>query len=673
MIKFLLLCLCHLSLICNSQVSFQEKIDESYDSMGKDIIKLNDTTYLVTYSIESSNPFLWNSIILKMNVNGTIIWKKKYTITGYAKETSAIVLNSGGFLLLNGDNDNAVRVSKLDDNGNIIWNSGFHCNGLGVSVKGIEATDGSYVFSVQNGQGLVLVKMDTIGNIVWHCSTQGVGWSGSSSTWISKSGISETSDGGFVGVSLTTAGDMFSGEYKSIVTKVDNNGIMLWTRVIGGLDNDTPTDLLVTNDNSIFVLLHSLSYGVGGEDVLLTKFDQTGNVLWSKTYGSSGDQIGLSLKQYDDSSIVIIGATGVGTSWDNNKGMLIKIDLEGNLIWSKKINKKLMIHDCEVTATGNILLAGSLFENSSDFIPFIASCDGTGYCGCDTEPLILTVETQDVHINYNYGTISIVTLAPTMTYKSEEIVSSTVICTWDPYFLQVSGDSLICKDDSVTLTAINDSFFQWATSAEPEYIFSNDSIIIVAPNVTTTYLVYGSSDTVSYTVYVDSIPNINLGNDTTICIGDNLILLSSLSNFTGSILWQNNSTQADLIVEDSGLYWVQAVNLCGIEYDSINVFIIDCDVPIEPLIIEIPNVFSPNNDGLNDTFVPISLSGIKSAEIVILNRWGNVVYQSKDLLIGWDGKSNGSECSNGVYYWNINYEDKEFKNYSQDGFLTLTR
>lgn len=673
MIKFLLLFVCYLPFICNGQVSFQEKIDEPYDSMGKDIIKLNDTTYIITYSTETVNPGVWNSIILKMNINGTIIWKKRYSVTGFITETSAIVLSTGGFLLLCGATSNSVKVTKLDDSGNIIWNSGFNCNGFGTSVKGIEATDGSYVLSVESGQGLVLVKMDILGNIVWHCSTQGVGWFGNSSTWIFKNGISETSDGGFVGVSLTTAGDAFSGEYKGIVTKVDNNGSMLWTRVIGGLNNDTPTDLLVTNDNSIFVLLHSLSYGVGGEDVLLTKFDQTGNVLWSKTYGSSDNQIGISLKQYDDSSIVITGATGVGSSWNNNKGMLIKIDLEGNLIWSKKINKKLMIHDCEVTSSGNIILVGSLFENMSDFIPFIASCDATGFCGCDTEPLSLSVENQDVHINYDYGTISIVSLISTMTNKSDEMVSPTIICTWDPYFLQVSGDSIICKDDSVTLSAVNDSFFQWATSAEPDNIFSNDSIITVAPNVTTTYLVYGSSDTVSYTVYVDSIPNINLGNDTTICIGDTLILLSSLSNFSGSYLWQNNTTQADLIVQDPGIYWVQATNLCGIGYDSINVIIIDCDIPVEPIIIEMPNVFSPNNDGLNDFFVPVTISGIKSAEIVILNRWGNEVYQSEDVLTGWDGNSSGTECSNGVYFWKITYIDKDLKSYSQNGFLTLTR
>lgn len=672
MLKYIFLLISSLPLVCSSQVSFQETVDENFSTMDKDIVKLNDTTYIVTYSIETANFPEWNSVILKMHTNGSIIWKKQYLGTGWASYTSAVVLSTGGFLLISADDANAVRVSKLDDLGNIVWNSGFNCNGSGISIKGLEASDGTYVFGVLNGQGLVIVKMDNLGNLIWHNSTQGSGWSGSASTWIMKTGFSETSDGGFVGIAMTTAADLFSNNYKGIVTKVNNNGALMWTRVVGGQNNDTPTDLLVTNDNSIFVLLHSLSYGVGGEDVLLTKFDLAGNVLWSKTYGSSGHQIGLSLKQYDDSSIVITGATGVTPSWNSINGMLIKIDLDGNLIWSKKINKKLMFHDCEVTSSGNVLMAGSIYVNSTSFIPFITSCDPTGYCGCDTEPLSLTVETNDVHINYEFDNLSIVTSTPTFNSKSDETVSNTIICVWDAYFLQVSGDSLICRGDSVTLEAFNDGSFQWATSAEPFNIFSNDSIITVAPAETTTYFVYGSSDTVSHTVYVDSIPNIFLGNDTTICIGQELLLQSSLVDFSGTYQWQNNSTQSELIVNDQGLYWVQATNLCGTKYDSINVTISNCEIPIEPVFLEMPNVFSPNNDGINDTFVPVTMSGIKSAKIVILNRWGNVVYR-KDELSGWDGKSNGLDCTDGVYFWNIIFIDNDSNYNSMEGFLTLKK
>ncbi|MBN1339188.1 MAG: gliding motility-associated C-terminal domain-containing protein [Bacteroidales bacterium] len=72
---------------------------------------------------------------------------------------------------------------------------------------------------------------------------------------------------------------------------------------------------------------------------------------------------------------------------------------------------------------------------------------------------------------------------------------------------------------------------------------------------------------------------------------------------------------------------------------------------IEEFKIEIPNIFTPNGDGKNDEFQPKELSGIEDFKIVIFNRWGAVVHEMTSMNDPWDGKSNGIECSNGVYFW----------------------
>ena len=88
---------------------------------------------------------------------------------------------------------------------------------------------------------------------------------------------------------------------------------------------------------------------------------------------------------------------------------------------------------------------------------------------------------------------------------------------------------------------------------------------------------------------------------------------------------------------------------------------------------EIPNVFSPNGDGKNDTF-KISLGVVSEYSIVIYNRWGQEVFASNDVKNSWGGTvKSGSEAEAGVYYFIINYkspngESKEVKNY-----LTLVR
>lgn len=89
------------------------------------------------------------------------------------------------------------------------------------------------------------------------------------------------------------------------------------------------------------------------------------------------------------------------------------------------------------------------------------------------------------------------------------------------------------------------------------------------------------------------------------------------------------------------------------------------DYCVELPEIEIPNVFTPNNDGVNDLFKPVVFKGMESGNMVILNRWGNVIYESNDLSNGWDGTFQNKPVSDGVYFYKIHYktifEDEEVK------------
>lgn len=68
---------------------------------------------------------------------------------------------------------------------------------------------------------------------------------------------------------------------------------------------------------------------------------------------------------------------------------------------------------------------------------------------------------------------------------------------------------------------------------------------------------------------------------------------------------------------------------------------------------ELPNVFTPGNDGMNDFFKPFPYQYVESVEMKIYNRWGNLVFESKDPDIMWDGKNQkgGKLSSDGVYFY----------------------
>lgn len=85
--------------------------------------------------------------------------------------------------------------------------------------------------------------------------------------------------------------------------------------------------------------------------------------------------------------------------------------------------------------------------------------------------------------------------------------------------------------------------------------------------------------------------------------------------------------------------------------------------------LEIPNVFTPNQDGAND-FYTVTGKGIIEYNIVIVNRWGNVVYESNDITTSWDGTSNGNPCVEGVYFYIIKAKSST-QEYNKQGHITL--
>jgi gliding motility-associated-like protein len=88
--------------------------------------------------------------------------------------------------------------------------------------------------------------------------------------------------------------------------------------------------------------------------------------------------------------------------------------------------------------------------------------------------------------------------------------------------------------------------------------------------------------------------------------------------------------------------------------------------------ITIPNAFSPNGDGINDLFSP-GTENLKSYSCTIFNRWGNQVFNSDEVSRSWDGKYNGCECPEGVYYYIIEANGLDGKQYRQSGFVMLMR
>tara|TARA_B110000211_G_C14066443_1_gene547869 strand:+ start:543 stop:1481 length:939 start_codon:yes stop_codon:yes gene_type:complete len=114
-------------------------------------------------------------------------------------------------------------------------------------------------------------------------------------------------------------------------------------------------------------------------------------------------------------------------------------------------------------------------------------------------------------------------------------------------------------------------------------------------------------------------------------------------------------------VWDSGLS--TSADICIVNKNTIsngNDFVLD-KISFEPLNFTMPNLFSPDGDGINEVFTPISFAGINTYNLNIFNRWGRkmATITEKDMdTPEWNGKTSngdGAECHSGVYYWTITY------------------
>ena len=91
------------------------------------------------------------------------------------------------------------------------------------------------------------------------------------------------------------------------------------------------------------------------------------------------------------------------------------------------------------------------------------------------------------------------------------------------------------------------------------------------------------------------------------------------------------------------------------------------------VFIEMPNIITPNGDGKNDMFIPISFLGVKEVTTIIYNRWGDEVFVSKDPQVKWEGKDKKGEIvPTGVYYWTMQVEAIDGEKLQKRGNVTVT-
>ena len=129
------------------------------------------------------------------------------------------------------------------------------------------------------------------------------------------------------------------------------------------------------------------------------------------------------------------------------------------------------------------------------------------------------------------------------------------------------------------------------------------------------------------------------------------------------------SYQPTVSYSSAGVYTVVLTAGNGICYDTSSVVI---TVFYNPLLVTVPNIFTPDGDGVNDQFF-ITLENAISLEVTISNRWGNKVASYSGVNGFWDGKVNGSLAEEGVYFYNFTVTGLDGTTQTGQGNIQLVR
>lgn len=206
----------------------------------------------------------------------------------------------------------------------------------------------------------------------------------------------------------------------------------------------------------------------------------------------------------------------------------------------------------------------------------------------------------------------------------------------------IGKDTAICSALNYNILTTEPGRYRWNTGDTTSSIFVSN---------TGTYYVEvilgkcSALDTMS--IIFGKPPKVQLGLDTVLCKGGGLWLNASYPKST--YLWNTGSTDSAIYAFNAGKYKVTVSNPCGSVQDSMYIFLQNeyCD-------LFMANAFSPGNDWVNNVFMPKGRN-ITVKLFQIYNRWGELVFETDQNNVGWDGTYKGEYVQEGLYIWKLFY------------------
>ena len=343
----------------DNTLEWQKTFGGSEDDSAASIIQTKDGGFAVLgyskssdtdVSVNAGDKDFW---FLKLSNNGNLLWEKTFGFSGADYGTTLLEAKDGGFLITgvldvsgsNGEGNSKSRATKhtggdywaikTDQAGNLEWSQFFGGSFTEVPLGIIETDDNNFIvvgssdstdFNISNSKGSYdfwITKLAPNGNLIWEKSFGG--------TQIDEAkAITNTNDGNFLIVGDTRSKDkdvsVNNGAADVWILKISTEGNLIWEKTIGGSNFDVARAVYRTQDNGFLIAGSSRSLDNGFEnkgqnDALILKIDDSGNLLWQKTFGGSEIDFFYGVVELNNTAVVAVGESS-SSNQDiiNNKG-----------------------------------------------------------------------------------------------------------------------------------------------------------------------------------------------------------------------------------------------------------------------------------------------------------------------------------------------------------------
>jgi hypothetical protein len=354
--------------------SFVETLGTSGDDFATSLQLTPDGAFIVAGYTNGSGAGAQDVLLIKADALGAVQWAETVGSSGNDLAFSLGRTSDGGYIVA-GDTDSfngvaQILLAKFGGAGAVQWAStlGDPSNSAaGQSVQ--QTTDGGYVvsgFPAGAIGGLGLLKYGSTGQLQWLRRAAATNFYGQS--------VQQTSDGGYI---VAGAQQIGTTQYDLSLDKFDASGNLQWAQLGGGANYETGNSVRQTSDGGYIVAGTTASFGAGGQDILLLKYDSSGALQWTRVSGGPYDDIGDSVQQTSDGGYIVAGRTAVaGVS----SIFLQKYDNSGTLQWTKAV----VVGQFQPTSVqqavdgGYVIAASTGASGNAGVDIFIAKTDSTG-------------------------------------------------------------------------------------------------------------------------------------------------------------------------------------------------------------------------------------------------------------------------------------------------------